>query len=458
MFALRSYFEQVLRLREDEEPLLENRENLGALARERLAIQPTVKPDFWTKKTVAPLAPEKEFFRRISDSEMTNLTTKAKSTRSATPEELEDFSKERLEAPIFQTSEWIWVAFKAYLEKGIGLDAITNLFLYDACQKETREEDPKAPFSSAFGARRLYIYRLFKGKAAIVLRHATADYLDKLEFTALLKRLEQLEPTGVQFFVIQRRENPMMNKIIDPIHEGGYGINLMTIQGRLPEEPNEIEGLLWQIIVPPKMMEAIHQSKRGSHPCRFRCALGFAERESFSDYNSRVVFIPSIAQSPSCIHGYRIKPLIAYHHDAVYHHAVEAANMHRAVWTALANFLKTQEDLSWLAPLFLDRDLANYLYRRREIDADNFWIGLYEMTKLVKRQSRNEHTSDRFLACFGKFYAENRRQLEKHGFRPYSDLRRLMQDVQTGSLPINEQEFTLWSVKLGQSLINIRTL
>lgn len=328
--------------------------------------------------------------------------------RRVTEDELNDLVEGKWKRPIFQDPNWIYFAFQAYLEDRLDQEAICKLFLYDTALKEALEDTPVQTYR-VFSSPQMYSKRSLQ-----VLNGAVTSYLDKDAFGRLVTALSLLPPHHTQFFLVKRMFDPALKTIAHP--ESIIKFGLMTLQG----EKNQCsEGRLWQVIAPPKFMDEIHKAKFGNKAMESNPCLGPHEFPKLSDPNSRIASIPSsLVPLPPSLHLLEATPLTFYHHDIVYHLAIESSNPHRPVWIAFALFVKNQEVPQWMFPVILDRELLNYLKEKKPIDMDNFWIGVAYLADVIRmadiKEQGNKYPENRkiLIELFVKFIRANQEMLD----------------------------------------------
>lgn len=346
-------------------------------------------------------ADKRDFIKRISQDEWDQVM--AVERRRASDEEVEDLRWGRWDRPIFQEANWIYSAFDAYLENRLDQETMCTLFLYDACCK-TREKEG-TPLKS-LQAHQLYDEhgRINKG-VLHVLKEATKEYLSPEQFLQLIETFKSWPAHRTQFFAITRFDDPLLRDIAHP-NELNWGLFVRRLG--LCDGVERVQ----QMVVPPHLMYAIHKAKWGDNAMLPDPALGFSWKEKLSDTSKRVVSIPSFFLLPERVHEMRADPLSIYHHDLVYHLAIESANPHRKIWADFAKFLgKAEHGASWMVPIVLDREFINYIRNKKEIATDDFWIAVSHCFDFLKKENP-EYQPEEFGKAFQAFYREYQAELD----------------------------------------------
>ena len=347
------------------------------------------------------------FLRRIPEEAWSAILRKIDELNiSLSTEILESLSLGKWDHPIFDTADWIYIAFHAYLEGKWDIDTMCKLFLYDACQKQAQKDQKIAR-----------TYQLINGQGKInrralaLLTRATDGYLSAEE---LVQTFSQMAPEKSQFFALEDPQDALFDFITNPNTPGAPHWTLLTVR---------IRRVLWQIVASPDFIYALHRAKFGENAIRPIPILGYSQTEKLSDPEARVVAIPSMVALPEQVHNLSCNPLGMYHHDIVYHHALESANIHRPVWIQFAHFLK-EKGQEWMFPIALDRELISYIRTPRENPPENFWIGLdcQFLLFLVSPKPKTSDLSlldrvilltDSFTDLCTQFYREYGAQLEE---------------------------------------------
>lgn len=350
-----------------------------------------------------------EFLRHIPKTRWDKIIQEIEEIgRRVTEDELNDFVEGKWKRPIFQDPNWIYFAFQAYLEDRLDQETICKLLLYDTALKEALEDTPVQTYQ-VFPSPQTSSKKTCSKRSVQVLNRAVTSYLDKDAFNRLGKALSRLPPHQTQFFAVKRMFDTALTTMAHP--ESNIKFDLMTIQG----EKNQCsEGMVWQVIAPPKFMDEIHKARFGAKAMRSNPCLGPAKFPKLSNPDTRIVSIPSsLVPLPPSLHLLEATPLTFYHHDIVYHFAIESANSHRSVWIDFALFVKSQEVPQWMFPVILDRELLNYLKERKPIDMDNFWIGVAYLADVIKmtniKEQGNNYPDNQkiFIELFVNFIYEN---------------------------------------------------
>ncbi len=404
--------------------------------------------EYWINRNVSQVHPpaalsaekisehrKRNFLRRISDGDWNAILQKIEGlNHSISSEELDAFRLGMWEHPVFDHADWIYFAFQAYLEDLIAPDTMCKLFLYNSCQRqvvldEAKESDILEMLEGKSGSFSVFnrsssfeTCQVFTANGEVDprsldhLKEATKQYLDEREFRDFLSALSELPPEQTQFFIIEREPD----SAFDAIRENVEWPLFITCSSN----PEDSWLSVWQTVAPPEFIYRMHRARFGENAIRPAPALGYSEIENLSNLTSRIVSIPSFVPLPEKLHNLSAQPLTFYHHDIVYHHAIESANMHRPVWIAFAKFLKEREE-NWIFRTTLDRELLNYLEERKEVSSDNFWIGLpYHSETAIATMRTERHISkerereyvNRFVFLFAEFYFKNQAELEeRHG-------------------------------------------
>lgn len=333
-----------------------------------------------------------EFLRRVPDDEWNAcLETMQSEANLATPEDIEDLRQGRWKNLIFEDPYWIYSAFHGYLENRLDKDTMCKLFLYNACLEQAKKDSPNADPHDRVGC-----FQLFNERGEVdedgkkKLREATETYLDEAQFEQLCQNLQTrlfsqengLRPDQTQFFSVRREKDPALIQIA--------GSDKMRWRLCIMQKEEQV----WQAVMPPELMYEIHRARFGKDAIYPEPIMGYADKEKFSNISTRIASIPFF-RLPKELHGQEAEPLTFYHHDVVYHHAIESGNMHRAIFRDFALFLKKIPNVSSMVPVVLDRELANYIKARKESGPQNFWVGLGYCQEVLRR-SRNE-TSEIFI-------------------------------------------------------------
>lgn len=427
--SIRKYKDQIVSYMPPKENLLITSLCIGSFAYGGWSCTACVGAAYWLGKQIChklvdiqkikinngPQLKKRGFLRRIPEEDWIQILQKIEQlNHKVLPDERKAFRLGEWNHPIFVNKDWAYFAFHEYLIGNLTVNEISKLLLYDACQRQA--ESDRINESDL----RLQVYQLVDSggnideKALSVLQESTETYLNHEHFNNLIEKLRKMPPEKTQFFSINRnRHDSLFSKITSTSNRvEKIAWKFLT---------RFYEKNIWQVVVPPELLYEILFSRFQANAMRLIPVIGYSKIEKFSDPNARIIFIPcsfvrcttdeqlhfwrNYVPYAECeeVHSSRCSPLTVFHHD-VYHHSIEAANMHRSVWIEFAQFIKNK-GIEEVFPITFDREFIVYV-KGKESDVGKFWMALCDHSTALSGEPANLNEGQ-FIELFTEFYFRN---------------------------------------------------